>query len=182
MKLRKMILSRIALLVCAVLLSPAVAAAQHNPGGGNFQRDPFFSLENALAVAGAPALTTAEQTQLTTLITTYRNSLPTTTDATLAAARTAFNTAVLNGDLATAKTQAGIIATREEALNLAQLQALATFEMGVVSLLTSGGQLAPLRTKFGDTFTLDIISSFAGDGPLPGGKGRLSTTHVVIPD
>ena len=161
------------LLVCAVVAcSTIVRAAQNQP------HDPFGFLSRALADAGAPALTTAEETQLSALVASYQAALPAQPDAALEAARTAYRDAILAGDLTTADAQAAIIANRTAALTNATLQASAQFEIGVLSVLNGNGQLTALNTRFGTDRVLEIVDSltgtysFGGVGNKSGGGGK----------
>lgn len=145
------------LLLCAMVSSASPALA-HDGG----QRDPLRSLRRALTEADAPALTTEQETQLNTLITNFRAALPDEPDEMLEAARTAFNNAVLAGDLTAAQAQAQIIANRTAALANARLQAEAQFEIGVLAVLRSGGQLDPLVARFGNDRLLGLVDSLIG--------------------
>ncbi len=141
------------------------------------QHDPLGSLKRAITQAGAPSLTTQQETDLTALITSYRDAQATEPDAALEAARDAFNAAILKGDLAAAQAQSVLIANRSAELTNARLQALAKFEIDVLTILKTGGQLDALSQKFGDDRLLNIVGSLAGhgfgDGPGRGpGHGR----------
>ena len=150
--------------LCALTGYSAVARADQNQQSS----DPFRFLSRALSEAGAPALTTAEETALNTLITAYENALPDEPDTALEAARTAYRDAILAGNLAAATTQATIIANRTAALTSARLVARAQFEIGVLAVLNSNGQLTLLNTRFGTDRVLEIVDSLVGHG----GGGR----------
>lgn len=170
MKLQGKLGRAAALLFCAALICANSTRAAEN-------HDPFGFLSRALTEAGAPALTTAEEAQLTTLITSYQAALPTLPDTTLEAARTAYRDAILAGDLTTAETQATIIANRTAALTSQTLAAQATFEIGVLAVLNSNGQLSALNTRFGTDRTLEIVDSLVGystpiGGGFKGGGGK----------
>jgi hypothetical protein len=158
------------LLLCTFVGSVAIMPA--SPG----QPDPLGLLKLALTEAGAPALTAAQETQLNTLITSFRSAQPTEPDAALEAARTAFDDAILAGDLTAAKAQAAIIASRIAALTSAELQSEAQFEIAALALLKAGGQLDLLNQKFGADRVLELVESLIGHpygGEQPGvGPGR----------
>jgi hypothetical protein len=164
-----------ALLMCALVGSTVVAVAQ--PQRPQRERDPLSFLKRALTEASAPALTTAQETQLNALITSFREAQPDGPDEQLDAARTAYNNALLAGDVATATAQAAIIANRSGALLATRLQADTEFKIAVLTVLKSGGQLDALQQKFGAERVLGIVGSLAGGrgfgGPGgPGGPGR----------
>lgn len=169
-------MSSLALSLCALAGSAIIATAQPQRP----QRDALGFLKRALTEATAPALTTAQETQLNTLITSFRDALPDGPDEQLKAAHTAYNNALLAGDAAAAAAQATIIANRSAALTAARLQADAQFKIAVLAVLKSGGQLDALQQKFGAERVLGIVGSLAGGrgfgGPDghggPGGSGR----------
>ena len=153
------------LVLCATVGSTTVALGQ--PGR---QHDPLDFLKRALTEANAPALTSQEETQLTELITTFRNGHVPGPDATLEAAHNAYNNAILAGDLAAAQAQAAIIGSHTAALGTARLQASAKLEIDALAILKSGGQLDALKQKFGDERVVGIIGSLAGGPPFGGGR------------
>ena len=153
MTLRSKTLSLFALLLCAALGSSAMA-------NGNGQRDALRSLRRAIAQAGAPALTVAQEAQLSALVTAYKDALPDESDDALDDARDAYRAAILAGDQGAAAAQAAIIASRTAALTTAKLQAEATFLTGVLAVLRGGGQLDPLIAEFGSDRVLSIIGGF----------------------
>jgi len=171
MRLRERFASITVLLLCAIAANATMATAQRAP-----QRDLLTSLKRAITEANAPALTTAQETQLNTLITNFRDALPDEPDEALEAARDAYDAAILAGNLTAAQAQAMIIAARFAQLNNARLQAEAKFKIDALAVLQSGGQLAPLKQKFGDERVLGLIDSLAGrgfgGGPRGGGPGR----------
>lgn len=157
-----------ALLFCALAVSTTMTFAQHGPGGpggpGGQTRDPLSALKRAITQATAPSLTTQQETDLTALITAYKDAQPDEEDAALVAAREAYAAALLAGNLASAQAQAKIIATRQAALSEARLNAAATFTLAALANLQTGGQLAALKTKFGDERTLNLVQSLIGGG------------------
>lgn len=166
MKMRGKFSSVAVLLLCMVVGGASTAAAQSRT------RDPLAFLRQAITVAGTLSLTTAQETQLTNLITAYQNAIPDEPDAALEAARTAYRDAILAGNLAAAQAQATIIANRTAALISARLQAEAQFEIGVLAVLRTGGQLDALNQRFGTDRVLEIVDSLIGNGFPSFGNGK----------
>jgi len=165
MRLQVKLISSTVLLLCVMAGSAASALAQRGQ-----PRDPLGFLKRALTEANAPALTSQQETQLTDLITGFRNAQPSGPDQALEAARTAYDNAILAGDLATAQAQAQVIANRSAALTSARLQAQAKFELDALAVLKSGGQLEPLKQKFGNDHLLRLVGSLVGGPPFGGGR------------
>jgi len=157
MKTRKRFVSITVLLLCAITGSTTLALGRNSQ-----QRDPLRGLKRALTEANAPALTSDQETQLNTLITNFQNALPEEPDATLEAARTAFDDAVLAGNLTAAQAQAQVLANRTAELANARLRAEAQFEISALALLKSGGQLDLLTQRFGNDRLLELIGSLVG--------------------
>lgn len=144
----------------------AVALAQ-----GGRPTDPLASLKRAIIQAGAPALSTNQETALTTLITEYKAELPTEGgDEVLEAAREAYDAAILAGDLAAAQVQITMITTRAGQLQEARMQSEARFGIAVVGLLKSGGQYDLLVAKYSTDRVLGLVLQLAGRGG-PSGDG-----------
>src|SRR5207253_6903677 len=143
MKLQVKLAGLTILLLCMMAASAALALAQRT------QRDALGFLKRAITEANAPALTANEETQINTLITNFHNAQPSSPDSALEAARTAYENAILAGDLMTANAQATIIANRTAALSAARLQAEAKLDIDVLQILKNGGQYIPLTQKFG---------------------------------
>ncbi|MGE0128656.1 MAG: hypothetical protein AB7U82_11300 [Blastocatellales bacterium] len=158
------------LLLCAIVGGAAMVLAQQGPQ--RRQRDPLGFLKRAITEANAPALTAEQETQLKAQIASFRDAQPDEPDEALHAAHTAYNDAILAGDLATAQAQAAIIANRSAELSNARLQALAKFHVDAQAVLKNGGQWELLKQKFGDRL-VGMIGSLAGGppfgGPRPGG-------------
>ncbi|MBS1810324.1 MAG: hypothetical protein JST84_19330 [Acidobacteria bacterium] len=152
------------LLLCAMLTN--ISFAQQRP-----TRDPLGFLKRALTEAGAPALTTDQETQITTLITAYKAAQPDEPSQALIDARTAMGAAILAGDLTTAQTQAGIISGLIAAENNVRLLALAKFGAEVIVILKNGGQLEYLVQKLSSERVVGLIESLAGRGGFGGGLG-----------
>jgi len=159
-------LANIAVLMFCVIIGGASVTLANNVS----QRDPLRSLKRAITEANAPALTTDQETQLNTLITTYKDALPDEPDEALEAAREAFDAAILAGNLTEAQAQAAIIATRTAELTNNKLGAEAAFEIGALAVLKTGGQYDPLVTKYGAERVLALVGSLVGRG-FGGGPG-----------
>jgi hypothetical protein len=156
----------LALALCANL---ALASAQQR-----VTRDSLGFLKRALTEAGAPALTTDQETQITTLVTAYKAAQPTEPSQALLDARAAYAAAVVAGDAAAAQNQAGIIAGLIAGENNTRLLALAKFGTDVSALLKNGGQLEYLVQKLSAERVLGVIESLVGHGGggPGGGPGR----------
>lgn len=157
MKLQVKWLSIYMLLLCAI--AGSVTAFGQQP-----QRDPLGQLKRAITQANAPVLTGTQETALTALIAAYKDAQPDEPDAALAAAHDAYEAALLAGKLADAQAQATIIANRSAVLNKARLDGQAKFVIDVLAILSNGGQLDPLKTKFGADKVLGLVQSLAGGG------------------
>jgi hypothetical protein len=161
------------LLLCLMMAATALSLAQRGQ-----QRDALGFLKRELTEAGAPALTSEQETQLKTLISNFRSAQPTGPDEALKAAHTAYSAALLAGDLTAAQAQATIIAGRTSELSNARLQATTKFQIEAVAVLKGGGQLDALRQKLGDEHVVGLIGSLAGGPPFgspifggpPGGR------------
>lgn len=164
MKNQKRFVRTIVLLLSIITVSVTTSLAQQT------QRDPLAGLKRVIMQAGAPALTAQQEADLNTLITNFQNAQPSEPDAALEAARDAFDAAILAGDLAAATAQAAIIATRSAELHNLKLTAEATFEIGVLAVLKSGGQYDTLQQKLGNDRLLALVGSLAGHG-FDGGFG-----------
>lgn len=167
MKSRKTFASLVALLLCAIAGNAVLVLAN---GGGGQRGGGLSSLRRALTQANATALTTDQETQITALITAYRDALPDDDGEAAEAARDAFDAAVLAGNAAAAQAQATIIANLAAARSSARLNAEATFEIAVLALLRTGGQLTPLVTQFGNDRVLSIIDGLIGGSAGSGGR------------
>jgi len=154
-----------------LLLSLATGAAAITLAQREQRHDALWFLKRALAEAGAPALTSEQETQLNALITNFRSAKPAGHDETLEAARKAYDAALLAGDLTAAQAQATIIASRTAELSGARLQASTKFQIEVVAALKSGGQLDALKQKLGDERVVGLIGSLAGGPPFAGPPG-----------
>ena len=161
MKLTMRLMNITALLVWGLAGSAPPALAQH--------RDPLLILKRAITEANAPLLTGEQEAQLNNLITNFHEARPDEPDDVLEAAHTAWDNAILAGDVAAAKVQAAIIANHTAELTYARLQAEAKFRTDILGVLRNGGQFEPLRLKLGDERLLRLVGSLGG---RPSGEGR----------
>lgn len=167
-------LSAIASLLLALFVSLVVTAAaqERRPFG------PLEGLKRVLADTGAATLTAQQETQLTELMKAFREAQKPQPDENLKAAHTAYNTALLNGDVAAAQAQVELIANLSAAQMKARLQAETKFKADVLAILKEGGQLETLRQKLDDARLVGLLGSLSGRpgggpgfGPPPGGPG-----------
>jgi hypothetical protein len=134
--------------------------------------DYLARLTRALADAGAPALTSTQEQQLNALITAARsNRQGREPSAEVQAARTAYDNALLAGDVNTAAAQAAIIANATAAHMRTRLEADANFVVQAMNVLRSNGdQIGLLQKSIGNAGLLRLMSSLAG-GPGGGFRG-----------
>ena len=116
------------------------------------QTSPPYSLarlNRALADAGAPALNSTEEQQLTALITTARSSRQDRQpSAEVQAARTAYDNALLAGDTNAAVAQAAVIANATTADLRTRLETDANFVVEALNILkTNGDQIGALQKE-----------------------------------
>jgi hypothetical protein len=160
----------------------AVGSAFAQPGPGP---NPLARLNRQLAKAGAPALTAAQESGLTGLITAFLNAhQPPQPNPTVQAAQNALATAVLNQDKTGAAAQVTII-SNAQADRLMQIERdRADFGIEVAKILrTNGDAVALLIKSIGVNGTARLLMSLApprGPGmgagqPAPGmgGGGRM---------
>lgn len=166
MKLRRDFLIVSFSMLCLLVVNFNVAMAQQR------QRDSLGFLKRAITEAGAPALTTDQETQLTTLITAYREAHPHEADQAFEDAITAYNNAILAGDQAAITAQITAIVNLRTAALATELQDGAKFKSDVLAILKSGGQLDPLKQALGGERLIHLIGALAGGGPgFRGGPG-----------
>jgi hypothetical protein len=133
------------------------------------QANPLAGLTRILERAGAPPLSADEQTQLTTLITNFRNAnVPQPPNDAVKTAHQNFENAILSGDSSGAASQVAIIVNNQTAEATARMQAQANFAIEVVKVLRANGQVDPLLKQIGDAGVVRLAMSLAG-GP---GMGR----------
>lgn len=172
---------RLHLKMIAVLLLAALAVAGNTglvaQGQGRPQGPPdggLGFLKRAISDAGATALTSDQESQITALVTAFREANAPKPNDEVKAAHDAYDAAILAGDLATAQAKAAVLSDLIAAQSKARMQAAAKLEIEVLAILKSGGQLDALKTKFDDR-VVRIVASLAG-GPGfgfggPGGRG-----------
>jgi hypothetical protein len=137
--------------------------------------DPLASLKRSITLAGAPALSTTQETALNSLITEFKNAQPDEADEVLETAREAYDAAIIAGDLSAAQVQITIITTRTAQIQDGRMQEQAKFGIAVLAVLKSGGQYDLLVTKFGSDRVLSLVLQLAvrgGRGPEGPGEGR----------
>jgi hypothetical protein len=155
-----------------VLLTGTIAAFAQTemPAGDN-----LTGLKNALESAGAPALTSAQESSIKSLITEFRNAHQPSQNAVLQNARTTYENAILSGDSTTAIAQASAIGNAQSAEMVQRETAAAAFAINVVYILrTQGGQLDALIAKMGSGGAARLLLNLVGGpgGPGRGGPGR----------
>jgi hypothetical protein len=140
--------------------------------------DPATVLKNALQSAGAAALTSAQESSIKALVEQYRITRPKPSENTaVQSARTAYETAILNGDSATAVSQAAILGNAQASETAQRESDAAVFAIGVLNILKTGsGQVDALITRMGSSGLVRLLLNLAGGprgfGPGPGGPGR----------
>jgi hypothetical protein len=146
---------------------PGSMGPQGQPGQA---RAPLGFLKRALEQAGAPALTSQQETDLNALITSFRATVPAEPDELLRAAHDAYAEALIAGDVAVAEAQATIIAGRQAQLTATRLTTEAKFLVSMLSILKTGGQLDALIRQFDDR-VIGVVRSLLGPGGPWGGPG-----------
>ncbi|MBI4483185.1 MAG: hypothetical protein HY652_09870 [Acidobacteria bacterium] len=156
-------------LVCSLLAGAGIWAQLP-------QRDPLAGLKRALSEAGAPALTSEQDAQLRSLITTFRDaqrSSLTQAGGSLQSARRAYDDAILAGDLSAAQARAAAIATQMSNGASQRLQAEANFKIQALNVLkTNANQVGLLLQRLGTGGLSRLLGSLGGGprfGPGPGG-------------
>ncbi len=148
-----------AILLCALLAGSALAFDHQRQAA-----DPLAFLKKALIEAGAASLTTDQESQINALLTAYKAALPNTVNQALLNARTAFNTAILAGNLAEAQKQAGIISGLVAGDDNARLLAEAKLGTDVRTILKNGGQYDALALKFSSERLVGLLTSHGDFG------------------
>jgi hypothetical protein len=165
-----MVMVAIVLCVGAVMSGTLLAQRPMDVSGSAQAPDMMGSLKAALADAGASALTSDQAAQIQTLITDFH----TATAPTVSAARVAYDSYILAGNATGAAALIQTLMSEQAAQDLARMQTLATFSVGVVNVLQSG-QLSLLQQKLGADSLVQLIQSLAGGpggpGGGPGGRG-----------
>ena len=148
-----------AALLCTIIAGGAMAFDHQRQAA-----DPLAFLKRALIEAGAASLTTDQESQINALLTAYKAALPTTVNQALLDARTAFNTAILAGNLAEAQKQAGIISGLVAGDDNARLLAQAKLGTDVRAILKNGGQYDALAQKFSSERLVGLLTSHGDFG------------------
>jgi hypothetical protein len=132
------------------------------------QPEPLRGLKHALEEAGAPALSTEQESALKTLVSDFRANLP-QPDESVRAAHQALDAAILSGNLAAAQAQAAAIANANAVNMTARLRAEAALKIQVLGVLkTNEAQLTALVQRFGESGVARLLGSVLGG---PGGFG-----------
>jgi hypothetical protein len=154
-------------LALALISGTVVVMAQTNAPA----RDDLAMLKVALQDAGAAPLTSAQEANINTLIADFRSAHRPSPNAAIQSARSAYETAILGGDSATASAQAQAIGNGQAADMVQRESDVAEFAINVVNILkTQSGQLEALTAKLGASGTVRLLLNLAG-GP-GGGPGR----------
>ena len=164
--------SRLAAWVLFIGLTAGVGVRAQNPG--QTARDPLAGLKRALASAGAPALTSAQESELNALITARRAALEGQTPSTvLQTAQLAYNDAILASNLAAAQAQADLIANEQAGIARTALKDSAKFQIDVLNVLKSNGaQYSLLLGRLGTQGVSRLLASLSpGGGPRGPGRG-----------
>jgi len=131
-------------------------------------------LKQALEEAGATALSSDQETQIQALIDSIRQTLMSQEpDAGLQAALSAYQEAVLSGNLTGAKSAAATLAAKETQNSQARLEEQANWIIQLMALLTPD-QLNKLIAKFETAGTFRIFAGLTGrmgGRGFPGGPG-----------
>jgi Spy/CpxP family protein refolding chaperone len=157
-------------LLCLAVVLPTLSAAQRRPNATapttppdtTQAPDQLRRLKQALSDAGATALTTAQETALTTLITNFQTANKPTPSAT----RIAYDNYILAGNADQAIALIPILQEEQGAQALARQQAEVNFAVNAVQLLTAD-QVNALQQDLGSDELVHLIQSLAG----PGGPG-----------
>jgi hypothetical protein len=162
-------------LLLSVAVAPALAqrgprAQQRMPARMGAPVSPLTRLARVLEQAGAPALGTDEQTQLTTLITNFRSAnAPQPPSDAVKTAHQNFDNAILSGDSTGAASQVAILVNNQSTEATARMQAQANFAIEVIKILRANGQVDPLLKQIGEAGVVRLAMSLAG-GPGVGGR------------
>ncbi len=137
---------------------------------GGAGRDPLAFLQRAIQKSGAPALSTDQQSQLQSLIQTYRSSQTSKgPDSAVQSARQSFDSAVLSGNSQNATAAADTLAGAMTANAPKHLEALANFEVQALAILQP--QMSGLRQTLGNDRLLSLLGSLAGGPGMRVGMG-----------
>jgi hypothetical protein len=167
-------LIRLLLPVLALGLVSGCAAALAQSDTQSF--DPLTGLKNALQDAGAPALTSAQETSINALLTAFRSAHQKLSPSTaVQTAQAAYEDAILSGNSGAAASQATILGSAQASDMVQRQSDAAVLAIGIINILkTESGQLPALITKFGSSGVVRLVLRLAGGpggfgGPRPGG-------------
>jgi len=166
------------LLLCLPFASPLPAQQAPPDQTGTttqHQRDPLVFLRHALGEAGAAALTSTQEQQLQSLITTFRSNEPKPAqDTTLINARNAYEAAILKGDLNAANSAVTAISGEISKMATARMQAQAQFEIAALKVLTPD-QVNALQNRIGTSGLIGVLRSMTGGYGMfmRGGRGMM---------
>jgi len=166
---RKWHLAVVALCAVSMIAGTALAQGRMGRGGPGPWLGPLTPLKMALENAGAPALASEQETQITALITNFRAANPPAPpNADVQAARARYDDAVLAGQTAVASAQVPILVANQNSQASARMTAQTAFAIAVVQALMPD-QISALQKNIGSSSTVRVIESLAG-GP-GGGRG-----------
>ena len=140
------------------------------PDGSPGARLSLNALTHALAAAGAPALTSDQEEQLTTLMTAFREAQRPERPDPATNPRSAYDEAIVAGNLAAAQDQASVIAGHVADRVEKNLESEADFKIQALGVLTEEQQTALLR-RTGTVGVSLILNSLIGR--IPGGFGGI---------
>jgi hypothetical protein len=168
-RLRVGYLMVIALCMVAMLAGTALAQGRMGRMGQGQPQDLLMPLKNALENAGAVALSSDQETRISTLIANFRAANPPTTpSADFQAARLKYDDAILASQTAVASAQIPILVATQTSQAGTRLLADTAFAIAVVQALTAD-QVGALAKRMGSGGVVRLIESLAGG---PGGMGR----------
>jgi len=134
-------------------------------------RDPLTPLKRALTASGAPALNTAQETQLTSLITAFRNAnQPKGPDTTMQSVRNEYDNAVVSGNATAAAKDVALIVSNMADKATARMKAETDFAIAAIGNLSSD-QLSLLVKQVGTSGVVRLVQTLAGPGGPGGGRG-----------
>ena len=170
MKRKCNVILGVATMLCLATSLPALAQGRARGFGAGAaaqatgQAAHLVALNRALQVAGASALSSAQESSINTLIANFRAShTPPAPNTSLQTARAAYNNAILSGQYDAAS--ANIIVQDMAANAATRLQDQATFTISVLQVLDKEGQVDLLVKQFGANRVVQLLQM------LPGGPG-----------
>jgi hypothetical protein len=175
--IKQLLISFLALgLICG---AATVLAQRQKP-----RMNPLGPLNHALVAAGAPELSSAQQSDIEALILEFRNSHQRPSrDTDIQNARLAYENAILKGDIADAASQAALLANAQQNAMVQRDTDAAVFAINVIGILnTDSGQAEALIAQTGATafvrMVLGLVDRPGGPGPR---GGHPMSPGVAIP-